>query len=92
MASFLVRDLSDAVHAALKQEARAQGRSVEAQTRLLLEQAVLPAGRFKLGTALARIGEEAGGLELRMLRDRRQPLVLAEAAAGAADGDSQGEV
>ncbi len=76
MGSFLVRQLSDAAHAALKLEARAQGRSVEAQARLLLEQAVLPEGRPKLGTALARVGAAAGGLELRILRDRRQPLLL----------------
>ncbi|HEF4752097.1 plasmid stability protein [Burkholderia multivorans] len=46
------------------------GRSTEAEVRDILEQAVLSEGRVKLGTLLAEIGREAGGVDLDIQRDK----------------------
>lgn len=45
-------------------------RSTEAEVRDILEQAVLSEGRVKLGTLLAEIGREAGGVDLDIQRDK----------------------
>lgn len=53
MANVHVRNLPDAVH---------HGRSTEAEIREILEAAVPPPERVKLGSLLASIAREAGGL------------------------------
>lgn len=58
MAMLTVRNLPEEVHRALRMRAARHGRSTEAEARLLLEDAVKPQGRFKLGSWLACIGEE----------------------------------
>ncbi len=65
-----VRNLSDEVHRALRIRAAQHGRSTEAEVRDILEQAVLPGGRLKLGTMLATIGQEAGGFDFDAQRDK----------------------
>ncbi|MCA8272430.1 Arc family DNA-binding protein [Burkholderia sp. AU30280] len=65
-----VRNLPDEVHRALRIRAAQHGRSTEAEVRDILEQAVLPGGRLKLGTLLAEIGREAGGVDLDVPRDK----------------------
>ncbi|MGU7778958.1 FitA-like ribbon-helix-helix domain-containing protein [Burkholderia sp. PU8-34] len=65
-----VRNLPDEVHRALRIRAAKHGRSTEAEVRDILEQAVRPEGRIKLGTLLAEIGREAGGVELDVQRDK----------------------
>jgi len=62
MASVTVRNLPDEVHRALRVRAARHGRSTEAEIREILEVAVRPSERIKLGSLLASIAREAGGL------------------------------
>ncbi|WP_431824745.1 FitA-like ribbon-helix-helix domain-containing protein [Burkholderia sp. F1] len=64
-----VRNLPDEVHRALRIRAAQHGRSTEAEVRDILEKAVQPEGRLKLGTLLAEIGREIGGVDLDIQRD-----------------------
>ena len=59
MAMLTVRNLSDEVHRALRVRAAMHGRSTEAEVRDILESAVKPQGRVKLGSLLADIGHRA---------------------------------
>ena len=61
--------LPAATHRALRVRAAQHGRSTEAEIRLILEAAVKPEGRVKLGSLLAQIGREAGGVDLHSERD-----------------------
>ena len=70
MASLTVRNLPDETHRALRMRVARHGRSTEAEIRAILEDAVRPAQRVKLGSLLAEIGREAGGVELDIQRDR----------------------
>ena len=54
-----VRNLPDEVHRGLRVRAARRGRSTEAEVRAILEEAVRPEGRVKLGTLLAEIGRQA---------------------------------
>ncbi|KVP00628.1 plasmid stability protein [Burkholderia ubonensis] len=65
-----VRNLPDEVHRALRVRAAQHGRSTEAEVRDILEKAVQPEGRVKLGTLLAGIGREIGGVDLDIQRDK----------------------
>jgi plasmid stability protein len=58
MATLTVRNLPDEVHRALRLRAAQHGRSTEAEVRALLEEAVKPQGRLKLGSWLADIGRK----------------------------------
>jgi plasmid stability protein len=60
MASITVRNVPDDVHRALRVRAVRHGRSAEAEIRDILEQAVKPAKRVRLGDALAALGREVG--------------------------------
>ncbi|HHL4081509.1 Arc family DNA-binding protein [Burkholderia sp. A2] len=64
-----VRNLPDEVHRALRIRAAQHGRSTEAEVRDILEQAVQPGGRPRLGTLLAEMGREAGGIDFDVRRD-----------------------
>lgn len=70
MASVTVRNLPDETHRALRVRAALHGRSTEAEIRAILECAVRPEERIKLGSLLAEIGREAGGVNLEIERDR----------------------
>lgn len=70
MATVTVRNLPDEVHRAVRVLAAQHGRSTEAEIRHLLEAAVKPERRVKLGSLLAEIGKEIGGVELDITRDR----------------------
>lgn len=59
MAMLTVRNLPDEVHRALRVRAAQHGRSMEAEVREILEVAVAPEGRVKLGSLLAEIGRQA---------------------------------
>ncbi|KWO58133.1 plasmid stability protein [Burkholderia ubonensis] len=65
-----VRNLPDEVHRALRVRAAQHGRSTEAEVRDILEKAVQPEGRVKLGTLLAEIGREIAGVDLDIQRDK----------------------
>ena len=62
MSAITVRNVPDEVRRALRVRAARHGRSTEAEIRVILEQAARPEGRLKLGSLLASIGREAGGL------------------------------
>ena len=70
MASVTVRNLPDETHRALRVRAAMHGLSTEAEIRVILENAVRPDGRIKLGSLLAEIGREIGGVDLEIERDR----------------------
>lgn len=59
MAMLTVRNLPDEVHRALRVRAALHGHSMEAEVREILEAAVAPKGRVKLGSLLADIGKQA---------------------------------
>ncbi|SFL97338.1 FitA-like ribbon-helix-helix domain-containing protein [Methylobacterium pseudosasicola] len=58
MPSMTVRNVPDEVHRAIRVRAAQHGRSVEAEMRHILESAVRPEGRIKLGSLLAEIGRK----------------------------------
>lgn len=62
MANVNVRNLPDEVHRAIRIQAAHHGRSTEAEIRDILERAVKPEGRVKLGSYLATIAREVDGL------------------------------
>ena len=70
MASVTVRNLPDETHRALRVLAAIHGRSTEAEIRAILESAVRPVGRIKLGSLLAEIGREVDGIDIEIERDR----------------------
>lgn len=59
MAMLTVRNLPEEVHRALRVRAAGHGRSTEAEVRAILEDAVKPQGRLKLGSLLVEIGRDA---------------------------------
>jgi plasmid stability protein len=60
MSAVTIRNLPEATHRALKVRAVQHGRSTEAEIRDILETAVRPAQRLRMGTALSEIGRQAG--------------------------------
>jgi len=60
MAVLTVRNVPDDVHRALRMRAAQHGRSTEAEVRAILESAVKPEDRVKLGSLMAEIGRQAG--------------------------------
>ena len=60
MASITVRNLPDEVHRALRVLAAQHGRSAEAEIRDILERAVKPTKRVRVGDALAALGRKVG--------------------------------
>ena len=70
MASVTVRNLSDETHRALSVRAAMHGRSTEAEIRAILDNTVRPDNRIKLGSLLAKIGHEVGGVDLEIERDK----------------------
>ncbi len=68
MSAVTVRNLPDETHRALKQRAARHGRSTEAEIRLILEDAVRP--KVGIGSVLADIGRQLGGVDLQTRRDR----------------------
>ncbi len=62
MANVNIRNLPDEVHRAIRIQAAQHGRSTEAEIRFILESAMKPEGRVKLGSFLAAISREVGGL------------------------------
>ncbi|THV12841.1 FitA-like ribbon-helix-helix domain-containing protein [Rhizobium rhizophilum] len=59
MPAVTIRNLSDEAHRALRVRAAHHGRSTEAEIRDILEAAVRPSQRVKLGSLLVDIGREA---------------------------------
>jgi plasmid stability protein len=59
MPSVTVRNVPDEVHRAIRMRAAQHGHSIEAEMREILESAVKPQGRVKLGSLLAEVGRKA---------------------------------
>jgi len=59
MAMLTVRNITDEVHRALRARAVQRGHSMEAEVREILEAAVNPQERVKLGSLLAEVGRRA---------------------------------
>lgn len=55
-----ISNIPDETYRALKARAARNGHSTEAEIREILEAAVRPAERIRLGTALAELGRQAG--------------------------------
>jgi len=77
VAAVTVRNLPEHTHRALKLRAAKNGRSTEAEIRLILEESVSPKPRLKIGSELAAFGRRYGGIELNLKRDPR-PIEAAE--------------
>lgn len=65
-----VRNLPAATHRALKLRAARHGRSTEAEIREILEDAVRPRTRVKIGSELAAFGQRLGGIDINVTRDQ----------------------
>lgn len=65
-----VRNLPEEVHRALKLRAAQHGRSTEAEIRKILEEAVRPEKRVKIGSELAAFGQQLGGINLDVTREK----------------------
>lgn len=65
-----VRNLPEETHRALRLRAAQHGRSTEAEIRQILEEAVRPEARVKIGSELAAFGRRFGDLELDIARDQ----------------------
>lgn len=59
MPAVTIRNISDETHRALKARAARHGRSTEAEMRDILDWAVRPSERIRLGSLLASIGRAA---------------------------------
>lgn len=71
MSTITVRNLPEETHRALRVRAAERGRSTEAEVRAILEEAVRPAERLRIGTELHRIAAEIGGMDdLLIVRER----------------------
>ncbi|MDX8526973.1 Arc family DNA-binding protein [Mesorhizobium sp. MSK_1335] len=60
MTAVTIRNLPEETHRALRVRAAVNGRSTEAEIRAILEDAVRPEGRVKMGALLASIARRAG--------------------------------
>jgi antitoxin FitA len=69
MATLTVRKVSEEVHRALRVQAASSGRSVEAELRIIIEQAVMP--KISMADSLLQIGRGLGGVEIEFARDKR---------------------
>jgi antitoxin FitA len=69
MTTLTVRKVPDEVHRALRVQAASSGRSVEAELRIIIEQAVMP--KISMADSLLQIGRGLGGVEIEFARDKR---------------------
>jgi plasmid stability protein len=69
MGSLNVRNLSDATHRALRIQAARHGRSMEAEVRAILDDALNQEKKPGLGSMLAAIGRDFHGVDLDIARD-----------------------
>ncbi len=64
MAAVSIRNLDDTTKERLRVRAAENGRSLEAEIRAILDDAVTQDHEHHLGLALLELGEEVGGVEL----------------------------
>lgn len=73
MAAITIRNLSDETHRAIRLRAAEHGRSTEAEVRAILDEAVRPTHRLKMGSALVALFRPLGGVDLDIERDATPP-------------------
>lgn len=73
MAAVTIRNLPEEIHRALKVRAAQHNRSTEAEMRAILEAAVRPTNRLRLGSALAERSRALGltNTDVEALAERR---------------------
>jgi plasmid stability protein len=76
MAAVTIRNLSEETHRALKMRAKSKGKSTEAEIRAILDEAVRPEGRLKVGSAIHALAMKYGGFELDITRDQTPPRIV----------------
>lgn len=64
MAAVSIRNLDDATKERLRVRAARNGRSLEAEIRAILDEAVMPDEEHHMGRALLDLGAEHGGVDL----------------------------
>src|SRR5437764_14663197 len=69
MAVVTVRNLPAETDRALRVRAARNGRSTEAEIREILEEAVRPSKRVKMGSELEAVAQRAGDLDFNVARD-----------------------
>jgi len=70
MPAIVVRNITAETHRGLRARAKKHGRSTEAEIRAILDAAVRPAERTKLGSALAALVKPLRGLDLEISPDK----------------------
>ncbi len=75
MASITVRNIPDETHRALRVRAAQNGRSTEAEVREILEAAVKPKERIKVGSELAAFGDKYKLDDLKIQREKEPPRI-----------------
>jgi plasmid stability protein len=70
MPAVTIRNLSEETHRALKRRAKLHGSSTEGEIRQILDEAVSPATRVKIGSELAKFGRRMGN-DFKVVRDPR---------------------
>jgi plasmid stability protein len=69
MPAVVIRNLPEETHRALKRRAALKGNSTEGEIREILEAAVRPEARLRIGSELAEFGKKFGGVNLDIARD-----------------------
>lgn len=70
MAVVTIRNLPEETHRALKLRAAENGRSTESEIRYILELAVRPNKRLKIGSALSQLGQKFNGVAIDIAREK----------------------
>jgi len=65
-----IRNIPVETHRAIKARAKAKGRSAEAEMRAILDEAVRPEERMKVGSAIRALVMKHGGVDLHLERDQ----------------------
>jgi len=60
MGMMTIRNIPDEIHKGLRERARRNKRSAEAEVRAILEEAIQPQAPLRMGDALAELGRKAG--------------------------------
>ena len=74
MAAVTIRNLPDETHRALKHRAKLKRTSTEAEIRLILDEAVRPSSRIKIGSELAAFGRKYGPLSYHRDQTPAEPI------------------
>ena len=71
MPAVTVRNIPEKTHRLLRLRAAHNQRSTEAEIRVILEDAVAPKSRIRIGSELAAFAKRFGGINLDIQRDKK---------------------